>query len=422
MHRPISAGCRGVLGGSTSQSGGFSCYDGDMDELQNKIIAAVDAAFEAQLSALQALVDQPSHTFARADVEEASSLLDHFAEQAGLKSHRHRATDPQFADHRVYTTPGLGAADRAVALVGHIDTVHPRSSGFVDFSRDEVAARGPGVLDMKSGLTAALFALSACRDVLGSYDNLAARLVCVTDEEVGSPTSRDLYDQLAPSISSALVFEKGRDEDRIITCRKGGGTFRVVAHGRAVHAGNDHANGLNAIHALALLVPHFEAVTDYERGITVNVGVFEGGTAKNTVPDQASIVIDARFVEADTVAEVQRKFEEIIATPMPARLTGVRFELTGKVTRPPMEKTAENEALRLEYERHAAAVGLKVGEAPRQGGFSDSNLLAAHGIPTIDGLGPFGKGDHSKDEWCSLDSLRRRTQALALFLAASTRP
>lgn len=397
----------------------FSCarrYAIGMNQ-QAAILAAVDEAFHSeQLPALRNLVNHPSHTAARDDVEAAAHVLDELARESGLDVVRHPASDPKFADHRVYSTPD--AIDRlATALVGHIDTVHPRSSGFLCYSEEGDIARGPGVLDMKSGLTVALFALRALRRVFGGYEGLPVRVICVTDEEVGSPSSRDLYDALAPQLARALVFEKGRDEDRIITSRKGGGTYRIEAVGRAAHAGNDHQSGVNAIHALALLIPQIEAITDYARGITVNVGVIEGGTAKNTVPDRAACVIDVRFVTAATVDEVDARLREIVAAPLPERLRGATFALSGHITRPPMEATDANEALRLAYENHARVTGLGAGPAPRQGGFSDSNLLAAHQIPTIDGLGPYGKGDHSAEEWCSLTSLRRRTQALALYLA-----
>lgn len=376
------------------------------------VAEVVQEQFDAQLDALRQLVDQPSFTTALDDVEAASALLDRFARAAELDVEAVASTG-DFADHRVYATPGLGDAP-ALALVGHIDTVHPRSSGFLAYSAEGDVARGPGVLDMKSGLTCMLFALSAARQ---AGHDVAARIFCVSDEEVGSPTSRDLYAARRAQLTQALVFEKGRDEDRIVTSRKGGGTFRVTARGVAAHAGNSHAEGVNAVHALALLVPKIEAITDYARGITLNVGVFEGGTSKNTVPEHASVTIDARFVEAATVDEVVAKLHEVLATPMPPRLAAVQFALSGGVSRPPMERTAEIEALRFEYEAAALAAGLNVGEAPRQGGFSDANLLAALGVPTIDGLGPYGDGAHSTAEWCSIDSLRRRTEALARFLA-----
>ena len=379
------------------------------------VAAAVAAAFETkQLPALQALVDQPSHTHARDDVEAAARILDDLAESIGFTVNRHPATDPHFADHRVYETPALGDVS-APAFIGHIDTVHPRSSGFLTYVRDGDGAIGPGVLDMKSGLTAILFAMRAVKEVQGRLP--ASRVICVTDEEVGSPSSRDLYDALAPQIGTALVFEKGRDEDRIVTSRKGGGTFRFDVFGRAAHAGNHHDKGINAIHALALLVPQIEALTDYELGVTVNVGLLQGGTAKNTVAEHAFCVVDVRFVSAEVGAQVQKSLHEIAAQALPGRLREAEVKVDGRITRPPMELTPENEALRQAYERYAAWVGLGTGAAPRQGGFSDSNLLAAHGIATIDGLGPNGHGAHSTSEWCDLNSLLQRTKALALYIA-----
>ncbi|MBX7080357.1 MAG: M20/M25/M40 family metallo-hydrolase [Nannocystaceae bacterium] len=395
--------------------------------------AAVDDAFEReQVPLLAALVNAPSHTAARADVEVAACLLDEAAARVGLQLQRHPDATGEFADHRVYSTPATAPHDRCLALVGHIDTVFPRSMGFLTFSRDDgpdgpgtgELAYGPGVLDMKSGLTSMIAAIAAVRRVLGARaDELKLRLVCNSDEEVGSPTSEPLYRALAPHTTAALVFEAGREKDAIVTTRKGGGLFEFTVHGRAAHAGNDHAAGINAIHALALLVPRFEGLTDYARGVTVNVGVIEGGTSKNTVPERARCVLDARF---DTVADAQRVIAQLQSwadTPfrahdwVPQKLRAVRAELGGAMTRPPMEPGPGTTALRLRYEACAAQAGLGTGEAPRQGGGSDGNLLAAFGVPTIDGLGPYGRYFHQVREFCSLASLRRRTQALAVFLA-----
>lgn len=383
--------------------------------MNQQLTQAVEERFETeQIPALERLVNLPSHTYAPADVEAAALALDELAEATGLTTQYVPAGDERFADHRVYAPAGQAEDARTSALVGHIDTVFPRTSGFLVYTRDGEVARGPGVVDMKSGLTVILFALRAVRDVTGSLPPV--RFVCVSDEEVGSPTGRRVYDELAPRLTEALVFEHGRKEDRIINSRKGGGAFRIEARGRAAHAGNDHQNGINAIHALSLVVPKIEALTDYDRGITVNVGIFEGGTAKNTVPESAHCVVDVRFVTAADGEEVTNSIRSIVERG--SEVEGATLSLSGGITRPPMEKTAAIEGLRARYEAAASAVGLGTGEAPRQGGFSDANLLAALGVPTIDGLGPAGGGAHSSDEWCDLQSLKHRTQALALFLAS----
>lgn len=397
-------------------------------ELHAALCAAVDAAFEReQVPWVRRLVEQPSHTYAKDEVEVAAQIVDAAAAELGLEIRRIPDPSGRFADHRIYSTPAAADA-RAVALVGHVDTVFPRRLGFLDFVRDPEnrdVIRGPGVLDMKSGLSAALFALRALRAVdRPRFERLKARFVVVADEEVGSPSSSAaVYDDLAAKTAAALVFEAGRAEDRIVTRRKGGGMFQLTAHGHAAHAGNDHHLGRNAIHALALLIPRLEALTDYDRGVTVNVGLIEGGTAKNTVPDHASVTVDTRFATVADAEAVVAAIEALVADPyaglvgVPERLREVRFELVGGITRPPMEATHATQELRARYERHAAAVGLQIGEAPLQGGGSDANLLAARGVPCIDGLGPAGRHYHRVDEWSSLDSLRRRTQALALFLA-----
>jgi glutamate carboxypeptidase len=393
----------------------------------------VREAFEAeQVPLLRRLVDQPSHTEARDDVEAAARILDEEARALGLLVERVPDAAGAFADHRVYRTPATGDDDITLALVGHVDTVYPRSMGFLRMTRDDGpqgpatgdVVRGPGVLDMKSGLTAMLFALRAVRSAEPElWARLRVRLVCVSDEEVGSPSSAALYERLAPRLSAGLVFESGRIGDRIVTCRAGSARFEFVVHGRAAHAGNEHAKGINAIAVLARLVIGAEAITDYARGITVNVGIAAGGTAKNTVPEHARCVIDSRFLTVADAHEVVARMRRLAADPfgdevgVPERLRQARVELLGGISRPPMEVIEGTQALRGRYEAHAAAAGLQIGEAPRQGGGSDANLLAALGVPCIDGLGPAGEHFHNPKEWSSLASLCRRTQALACLLA-----
>ncbi len=396
------------------------------------IARAVEDAFESeQVPWLRRLVDQPSHTAARDDVEAAAQILDAKARELGL--HTERTADPEgrFADHRVHRTAATGPDDRSLALVGHIDTVFPRSMGFLTMTRDDGpggpntgdVVRGPGTLDMKSGLSAVMFALQALsRAEPALYERLPLRFVCVSDEEVGSPSSAPLFARLAPRLTGALVFEAGRHCDQIVTCRKGSARFEFSVEGRSAHAGNEHAKGINAIAVLAHLVLRAEAITDYVRGITVNVGIIEGGTAKNTVPDTARCVIDSRFLTVADAHEVLAKMQALAAdpfgdTPVEPRLREATVTLGGGIARPPMEVIEGTQALRLRYEAHAAAAGLEVGEAPLQGGGSDANLLAAHGVPCIDGLGPHGKFFHNPREWSSLSSLLRRTQALATLLA-----
>ncbi|MFV2067753.1 MAG: M20/M25/M40 family metallo-hydrolase [Pirellulales bacterium] len=403
-----------------------------LSPIQRQLHDAVDAAFESQqVPWLQRLVEQSSHTAARDDVERAAGLVEAMAVDIGLSCTGYRDPNGVYADHRIYASPATGPDDRAVALVGHCDTVHSTSSDFAGFHRDAVdaasrndRARGPGVLDMKSGLSVVLFAIRAIqRTAPKAFASLKLRFVCNTDEEAGSPSSQALFADLAPRTSEALVFEGGREGDRIITARKGTAGYRLTVVGREAHAGNDHAAGINAIHLLARLIPSIEALTDYAQGATANVGTIRGGTAKNTVPGQAQCTIDVRTTTRGAARDVDAALRQLAGDPLasvadlPPRLAEAEVQIEGGIRRPPMESSSASEQLRERYEVHARLANLGTGRAPLQGGGSDANLLAAAAVPVIDGLGPYGKGMHTADEWISLESLRRRTQALATFLA-----
>jgi len=395
-------------------------------QLRAALRSAVRDRFEGhQVPLLAALVEQPSCSREPEDVEKCFSLLDAAALRAGLLRERYEDPSGRFAAHRVYRSAACGEEDRALALVGHLDTVFPRAMGFFGFRREGDVAKGPGVLDMKSGLSSVVCALEALASVAPQLrEDLQLRFIVVSDEEVGSPSSSALYAALAPFTSEALVFEAGRVSDRLVTRRKGSGLFTVIAEGQAAHAGNRHADGSSAIWALALVIPRIEQLTDYARGTTASFGLIEGGTAKNTVPDRAVAHLDARFTTMDEALAFAAALETIVSSPFeglsereaPERLRRARVRIEGAVSRPPMAPSEQTLSLLERYGAIAREVGLGAGEAPLQGGGSDANLLAAHGVPTLDGLGPFGEHFHETREWCSLESLAQRTEALAIFL------
>jgi len=374
----------------------------------------VAANFETdQVPFLERLVNAASCSREPEDVEAAAALIDAQAAELGLTVERVPDPSGVYADHRVYETARAKEGGPCLALVGHVDTVFPRSLGFLGFRREGDRAFGPGVLDMKSGLSSIFFALRATENL----GNLPVRVIVNSDEEVGSPSSAGLFERLAPHTSAALVFEAGRAEDAIITARKGAGGFRVDATGRAAHSGLAHERGVNAIAALAIMIGRIEALTDYERGVTLNVGLIEGGTSTNTVPAQAHARLDARYERPEDRDAIGEALRAAVEEPLPGRLAAAELSLSGRFHRPAMVATDANRALLARYAEHALEAGLRAGEAPLQGGGSDANLLASHGIPCIDGLGPAGQGVHRIDEECSLSSLRSRTVALASFLA-----
>ncbi|HEY8078354.1 MAG TPA: M20 family metallopeptidase, partial [Labilithrix sp.] len=322
----------------------------------------------------------------------------------------------KFADHLVLTSSWTTVGGSPIALVGHLDTVFPPGT-FEGFERDGDLARGPGVLDMKGGLVVVCWALRALAQA-GALESLPGlRIVIVADEEVGSPEGQAVIKKAIAGSRAALVFEAGRKGDLVITRRKGTGAMTAIAHGRAAHAGNAHKDGANALWAIAKLVDRAQQLTDYARGVTVNVGKVTGGTSKNTVPDRAEALIDLRFetkADADKLVESLRDAAAAAAAAVP----GTRIELEGGIARLPLERTAESVALMAQYGDAAREVGLGAGEAPLIGGGSDASTSHAMGIASIDGLGPRGIGFHTKDEQIEIATLVLKAKALARFLAS----
>jgi glutamate carboxypeptidase len=325
-----------------------------------------------------------------------------------------RVDSTRFAPHLVAVTRAAEASSEGcVAIVGHLDTVFPPGT-FEGFTRDGGIARGPGVLDMKGGLSLAIEALRALAEA-GLLDRAKVRLAIVSDEEVGSPEGQGVIRRELAGAACALVLEAGRSADRIITARKGTGSARVVARGKAAHAGNAHEQGANAIWALARFIDRAQALTDYARGVTVNVGTIRGGQSKNTVPDEASLALDFRFVK---LPDAEATFDALhrATTEAAASVPGTSLSIDGGPARMPLERTESNIALYREYAAHARAAGLGDGEAALLGGGSDASTTSAMGIPSIDGLGPRGSGFHTKDELIEVSTLVPKAEALATFV------
>lgn len=320
-----------------------------------------------------------------------------------------RIPGPPFGDHLAFAGPAAGAP---AFLLGHTDTVFPPGT-FEGFESDGRVARGPGVFDMKGGIAAMLFGIEALARA-GLLGRVPLAGLLVSDEEAGSPGSQPLTRARAAGSACALCFESGREGDRIVTRRKGVGALRVEATGVAAHAGNDHARGRNAIWALARFVDRAQALTDPALGLTVNVGVIEGGSSKNTVPARARCEVDLRFpTTAEGERLVARLEEAARETPVP----GTRLSVSRAAWREPMVPGPEALALAREYGECQVESGLGSGEAPLSGGGSDASTTSAAGIPSIDGLGPRGSGYHTPEERVELDSLVPKASALCRFLA-----
>jgi glutamate carboxypeptidase len=372
--------------------------------------AAVARRIDELVPMLASWVEINSYTANRAGCDRVADALERAFALPGLVARRVAGEDA--GDHLAFATEAEG---RRVVLVGHHDTVFPPGT-FEGFRRDDARCYGPGVLDMKGGLAVVRTALAALADI-GALAAIPIAVVSVSDEETGSVDGRRVIEELARGAACGLVFESGRPTDAIVTRRKGTGKLAVVAKGRAAHAGNDLALGVNAIWAIARFVDAIQRIpAELGDGITLNVGLISGGSAANTVPAEARCEIDLRIVRGidgpRLLAAIDRVARELEAQ------TGATFAITGGLRRQPLEHLAGTAALAARYAACARAEGLGCDDAGLVGGGSDANTLAELGVPAIDALGPRGRGFHTHDEYAELATFEPRANALVRFLLA----
>ena len=327
-------------------------------------------------------------------------------EVAGLPIAAERIPGREGLGDMVLLRAGLDNGQPGIAVMSHLDTVHP-----VGTSAKELPVRiegdrlyGPGVYDMKGG---AWLALQAFKQVAaaGSAKRPMAFLF-TPDEEIGSPTSRALIEEIGRGSKAVLVTEPARSGGKIVTARKGVGRFDVRLEGRPAHAGSKHADGRSAIREAAHQILAIEGMTDYARGITTSVALIGGGTAANVIPQHAWFSVDCRVT---TLADGTMMENRILS--LKPHDPDVQLRITGGMNRPPYEKSAEVAALFELARKVAADVGFDLQDCPMTGGGSDGNFTAALGVPTLDGLGIDGDGAHTLQEYGLISSIAQR-QAL----------
>jgi glutamate carboxypeptidase len=306
---------------------------------------------------------------------------------------------------------GHDRMEQGVLVVGHLDTVWPVGSlERLPFRvTPEGCAHGPGIFDMKSGVAILVESLrTIVSQRLATKRPVTLLLTC--DEEIGSRTSRPLIEEDAKNAAAALILEPPISGGVVKTGRKGIGTFTVRALGRAAHAGLDPEKGVNAIVELAHQTLRLSALNDYGRGVTVSVGLVEGGSALNVVPACASAKVDVRFWTPEDGENLIAAIRGL--TPV---TDGAKIEVSGGINRPPMPRSEKNIAL---YE-HARALAAELGFELKDevvGGGSDGNFIAAMGVPTLDGLGVDGAGAHAEHEHIVIDDIPRRAALLTRLM------
>jgi glutamate carboxypeptidase len=299
--------------------------------------------------------------------------------------------------------PGPGPP---LALVGHTDTVWPEGTlATMPFTVEGDVARGPGVYDMK----ACLVLLLAAIDEAGERRR-ALRVFLTADEEQGSRTAREPLRDAVDGVAAAFVVEPPSASGNLKTSRKGLGRFRIAVEGKPAHAGTNLRDGASAVEELAHQIIRVHALTDHERGVSVNVGTITGGTAENVVAAHAEARLDVRVARAADVQALEAALHAL--EPVVA---GTSISISGGWTRPPLEPTPASRTLFAKAQEHAAALGLELDEESTGGG-SDANLINALGVPVLDGLGAMGAGAHAYHEHVRLDMLPVRARLLARLI------
>lgn len=345
--------------------------------------------------------DEPACTALASDI--ASAL-------AGTGADVELVDAPGCGCHVVARSAGREPGLDPVLVLGHFDTVHPRGTlERQPFRIIDGRAEGPGIYDMKSGIAVLAEALALLRET-GSGPRRPVTALFTCDEEVGSGTSRPLIESLARGAAATLVLEPSLAGGAVKTARKGIAGYRLIAYGRAAHAGLEPEKGVNAILELAHQIVRISALAAPERGTTVSVGLASGGTATNVVPAEARAEVDVRF----TTAAEQRRVDEAVRALTPV-LPGARLTIDGGEDRPPLERTEGVVHLYRHARALAAELGFELGEGAA-GGASDGNITAALGIPTLDGLGPVGGGAHAENEHVVVEDLVRRAALYARVL------
>lgn len=359
---------------------------------------------------IQQLVEIESPSDVKASVDRLGTVLASRFGELGAKVKVHRAE--KFGNHLEIRFGARVRGSKPSLLLGHMDTVYPIGTiSRMPFRVAKGRVWGPGVLDMKGGIALMLHVIEAMLGWMGKLPR-PVTIFLVSDEEVGSESSRAITEKLAQESDGVLVLEPAHGLNGAVkTSRKGVGDYQLRVKGVAAHAGLDFEKGQSAVLELARQILEISKLVDAKRGITVNVGRISGGTRGNVVPAEASASIDVRIARKQDGAEIEKRLRALKPQNPKCKLS-----LSGGINRPPMERTAGVAALYEQASNIARELGWKLDEAAVGGG-SDGNFTAALGVPTLDGLGVVGEGAHAEHESILISDLPRRAALLAGLIA-----
>jgi glutamate carboxypeptidase len=360
--------------------------------------AAAEGHLSAALELLRELVAVNSFTTNAGGVEEVARITAAAFAPLGFHADYVPCAYPGAGPHLFLSRSGEGDP---IVLVTHSDTVFPPEEEIQNLFHweerpDEGRIYGPGTIDNKGGTALIWLMLQSVREAAPDFFNRTSWLIAsnAAEEITGDHFARVTEQHCGGKARAVLVFEGGPVDEQgwhIVTSRKGRSTWKLHAEGKAAHAGSKHHDGINAIDALAPLLPPIAAQTNPSEDRTVNLGVIQGGTVVNRVPHEATAEWECRATSPASLKRADDFFEGLSGTAANgAKLTAVRTGYTA-----PWPGGTPSETLYALWQQAAAAISLATVAVPR-GGLSDANHLSHLG-PTLDGLGPFGGNAHCSE-------------------------
>ncbi len=353
---------------------------------------------------LEEIVNINSYTKNKDGVDKVGKKMSLWLEEIGFSTKVYKREE--IGNHFLHSSTKKSNLPK-ILLLGHNDTVFPENT-FEGFSKDKDWIYGPGVCDMKGGN---IVALQALRNVYANNNSIHnVDFLLVSDEESGSDDSKLLSSSLAKEYDYCFVFEAAGQNDEVVSARKGVGTFVINIEGLAAHAGNHYSKGIDANLEASYKLQELVKLTNLELGTTCNVGRIKGGIGANTISPGASITLEIRYTQSHEKSRLLNALETICKT---SYVKGSRSHLSGSIQRDVMEQNDKQEKL---LEKIYTITGEKL-IFEKRGGVSDANIIAAQGTTTLDGFGPYGDGDHTKNERACLKTFEDRINLMTKILS-----
>ena len=377
-----------------------------------QMVEQAERLMEQYLDDLKTIVNIDSGTYTKPGIDRVADYLQERFQSFGFSTSIER--QEQYGNHLVATHTGNAAKGPHILLIGHIDTVFAegeaerRPFALSEQQSGTRIATGPGVLDMKSGVLIGMYGLHILIDTQQvGYQRVT--FVCNSDEEIGSPSSKSLIQEIARKADAAIILEPGRAKGTVVSSRRGSGQYRVEVRGVSAHAGVEPQRGRNAILELSYQVQKMQALNGTVPGTTLSVGIIHGGERTNVVPDYAYFDMDVRASDKAGIQAIEAAMQKVTSEHA---LPDTQIKLSGSMLSMPFERNKLNARLVQQVKEAGKELGLHI-EDVGSGGASDANNTSAVGTPTIDGLGAGGGLAHNPGEYIELDYLPTRIALLA---------